>query len=188
MPAVVACGGRQRFRTVRPRFCQVGAPSQDRLVSQWPPATGGLVAHSAAVSSRRMTFHIGSVQGATVASIFFFVLISLPEAVGWFTKRRRPLVGGPASIVTFVLYATIWWWLWSGFYQVTVTDSTVELTRHFPSRVTAVSKTAVTGARWESGYKNTWALVVQTANGRHKSTRASVSDDERAAISAAVAR
>lgn len=135
-----------------------------------------------------MTYAIGSVEGAMYASVFFLLLISGVEAVVLIKSRRRPLVVGVFSVVTIGLYAAIWWWLWSGFYQMTVSEQAVTLTKHFPTRITALGRSEITSARWVPGYKNTWVLVVETAGGRYESTRASVPAREREAISAALER
>jgi hypothetical protein len=135
-----------------------------------------------------VTFFIGSVEGALFASVFFLVLITAPQIVVWLKNRQRPVVGLALVVVTIGLYAALWWWLWSGFYKVTVTDRAVELTRYFPTRVTAVDKASITNARWLAGHRNTWVLVIDTTAGRFESARAGVSAEQRAAISATLGR
>ena len=135
-----------------------------------------------------VTFFIGSVEGALLASVFFLVLITTLETVVWFKNRQRAAVGLALVVVTIGLYAALWWWLWSGFYKVTVTDRAVELTKYFPTRVTAMDKASITDSRWVPGYKNTWVLVIYTTAGRFESARASVPADQRAAISGALGR
>ena len=135
-----------------------------------------------------VTFFIGSVDGALIASVFFLMLITALPIVVWLKNRQRPAVGLTLVVVTICLYAAAWWWLWSGFYKLTVTDRAVELTKYFPTRVTAVEKTSITSARWVPGYRNTWVLVIDAAAGRFESARAGVPAEHRAAISAALGR
>ena len=135
-----------------------------------------------------MTFFIGSVEGALLASVFFLMLITAVQMLVWFKNRQRAAVGLALVVVTIGLYAALWWWLWSGFYKLTVTDRAVELTKYFPTRVTAVDKASITNARWVPGYKNTWVLVIDTTSGRFESARAGVPADQRTAISAALGR
>jgi hypothetical protein len=135
-----------------------------------------------------VTFFIGSVGGALVATVFFLMLITALQIVVWIKNRQRPAVGFSLVVVTIGLYAVLWWWLWSGFYKVTVTDRAVELTRYFPTRVTAVDKATITSARWVPGHRNTWVLMIYTTGGRFESARAGVPVEQRTAISAALGR
>lgn len=135
-----------------------------------------------------MTYAIGSVQGAMVASVFFLLLISAVEAVVLIKNRHRPLVGGAMTVATIGGYAAIWWWLWSGFYTVTVNADAVTLSKHLPARTVTLDRAEITSARWVPGYKNTWVLVVETTGGRYESTRASVPASDREAISSALER
>jgi hypothetical protein len=137
---------------------------------------------------RAVTFFIGSVEGALLASVFFMILITALQTFVWFKNRQRAAVGLALLVVTVGLYAALWWWLWSGFYKLTVTDRAVELTKYFPTRVTAVDKASITNARWVPGYKNTWVLVIDTTAGQFESARAGVPAEQRAAISAALGR
>jgi hypothetical protein len=133
-----------------------------------------------------VTFLIGSVEGALLASVFFLMLMTAVQMVVWFKNRQRAAVA--LVVVTIGLYAALWWWLWSGFYKLTVTDRAVELTKYFPTRVTAVAKASITDARWIPGYKNTWVLLIDTTTGRFESARAGVPAEDRAAISGALRR
>ena len=135
-----------------------------------------------------MTLEIGSIQGAIVASLIFGLVVTAVAAVVWIKTRRRTMIGAWAAVVTLMLYGLIWWWLWSGFYQITVNETTVELTSCFPTRTTTLLRSDITAARWVPGYKNTWVLVIETATGRHESARAGVTAEVRAAISAAIGR
>ena len=135
-----------------------------------------------------VTFFIGSAEGALLASVFFLMLITTLQIVVWFKNRQRAIVGFTSVVVTVGLYAALWWWLWSGFYQLTVTDRAVELTKYFPTRVTVVDKASITSARWVPGYRNTWVLVIDAPAGRLESARAGVSAEHRAAITAALGR
>ena len=135
-----------------------------------------------------VTFFIGSVEGALVASVFFLMLITALQIVIWVKNRQRPAVGLTLVVVTIGLYAALWWWLWSGFYRLTVTDQAIELTNYFPTRLTALDKASVTNARCVPGHRNTWVLMIYTTAGRFESARAGVSTEQRTAISAALGR
>ena len=135
-----------------------------------------------------VTFFIGSVEGALIASVFFLLMITALKVVVWFKNRQRPAVSLTLLVVTIGVYAALWWWLWSGFYKLTVSERAVELTKYFPTRVTTVDRASITNSRWVPGYKSTWVLVIDTTTGRFESARAGVPAADRTAISAALGR
>jgi hypothetical protein len=143
------------------------------------------------LSEGPQTFFFGSVSGSWVAFALFggiavFVGMATTAILRRFAARpgelryygttpvARRLVG---FIVGSAVFIPIWWWLWSGFYQLDVGRDLVTLRFDVPSRQRLLARADIAGARWDAGQKSTHVLVIETRSGKtYRSTQTSPND------------
>jgi hypothetical protein len=147
------------------------------------------------------SFLFGSVSGSWVAFALFAGLAVFagvattsilrrfaapPDAVPSVTTPvARRVIG---AIVGGAVLATVWWWLWSGFYLLEVGRDSVTLQYYGPPRQRVVAKGEVIAAHWDPGPKSTRVLVVETRSGKaYRSTQTSANDAFERRVTQAVA-
>jgi hypothetical protein len=88
-----------------------------------------------------------------------------------FARRTLGVVVGGAILVG------VWWWLWSGFYQLEAGREAVTLRFHVPTRKWIVPRAEIAHARWDAGPRSSRVLVVETRSGRvYRSMQTSSND------------
>jgi hypothetical protein len=137
------------------------------------------------------TFFFGSVSGSWVAFALFgaiavFVGMATTAILRRFAARpgelryygttpvARRLIG---VVVGNAVFIPVWWWLWSGFYQLDAGRDVVTLRFYAPSRQRLLPRAEIAGARWDAGQKFTRVLVVETRSGKtYRSMQTSPND------------
>ncbi len=126
------------------------------------------------------SFLFGSVSGSLVAFALFggisvFIGVGTAAVLRRFAARpaELPFYGTTpiarrviGSIVGGLLLGGVWWWLWSGFYELEVRREDVTLRFHLPSRQRVVPKREIAMTRWTTAPKATRVLVVETRSGK----------------------
>jgi len=88
------------------------------------------------------------------------------------TPRARRTIG---TTVALGMLGLVWWWLWSGFYQLELKDRVVIALYHVPSHERILPRSDIAAARWEPGPRSSRVLVLVTRNGDEiRSTQTSI--------------
>jgi len=126
----------------------------------------------------------GSLRGHWVAFVLFSAIsIFCGYAVSRILRGLAAPVGEPSyygttpgarraigAVLAAALLGLVWCWLWSGFHELRIAETSISLRYHVPPRERVVPRTAVAGVRWEPGPKLSRVLVITTRDGRRFSS------------------
>src|SRR5690348_7204527 len=133
--------------------------------------------------------YFGSAAGSAVATALFGTIAivtgwSVTTVLRRFSARpgELPYLGTTpwarrtiGTMVALGMLGFVWWWLWSGFYQLELQERVVIARYHVPSHERILPRSAVAAARWEPGPRSSRVLILVTRNGEEvRSTQTSV--------------
>jgi hypothetical protein len=137
------------------------------------------------------SFLFGSISGSWVAfALFGGIAVCSGVATAAILRRfaarngELPYYGTSSvarrtlgAIVGGAILALVWWWLWSGFYQLEVERDAVTLRFHVPSRQRVLRKQDILASRWDAAPRGSRMLVVETRSGKvYRSTQTSANE------------